>query len=407
MIRRVRRRVVITGLGILTPLGDTTDAFWDAVVAGRSGASGVEVPGVGILPTFTFDEADRARAAFGQREARRMSRAGRFAAVAGARALADAGALGADPDRIGVALGNVHGGAEVLEEAQDVLRERGADRVSPLTIPLGLVNSPVAATARALGLRGPSSVIATACAAGADAIGTALSWIRDGRADVALAGGAEAPVTPLIVAGYLRIGALSKGGRPAEVCSRPFDASRDGFVIGEGAGMLILEERDRALARGARIYAELAGYGASCDAAHPTDPDPAGEGAVRAIRTALADAGATAAEVGYVNAHATSTPAGDVAEARALRSAGLAAAAVSSTKACHGHGIGAAGGIEAVVTALAIHTGRIPPTANLDDPDPDTPLDHVRTARVARVEWALSNSFGFGGHNATLVFRRA
>lgn len=406
--RAVRRRVVITGLGIESPLGSTIDGFWDAVLTGRSGAVTTDVPGVGPLPVFAVDEADRARDRFGQRESRRMSRAGRFAALAAAAALQDAGDHGVASERIGASVGSVHGGTEAFEEAVAVMRDRGADRMSPLTVPLGLVNSPVAATSRALGLRGPSSAVSTACAAGSDAIGTAVSWIRDGRADLVVAGGAEAPITPLVVGGYLRLGALSRGGGPPKRCSRPFDRARDGFVIGEGAGILVLEERERALARGARIYAEIAGYGASCDAAHPTDPDPDGLGPARAIRAALADADVGPEQVVYVNAHATSTPAGDVAEAHALRAAGLGGAAVSSTKACHGHGLGAAGGMEAVAAALAVHTGRIPPTANLDDPDPDADLDHVRgTARVARVEWAVSNSFGFGGHNACLVLRRA
>lgn len=408
MIPGVGRRVVITGLGVESPLGHTIDGFWEALLAGRSAAVLTEIPGVGALPAFGLDEGDRARDRFGQREARRMSRAGRFAALATAAALEDAGTHGADPERIGASIGSVHGGSEAFEEAVAVMRERGADRMSPLTVPLGLVNSPVAAASRALGLRGPSSAVSTACAAGSDAIGTAVSWIRDGRADLAVAGGAEAPITPMVVGGYLRLGALSRGPVEPRRCSRPFDRARDGFVIGEGAGVVVLEERERALARGARIYAEVAGYGASCDAAHLTDPDPGGLGPARAIRAALADAGAAPEDVAYVNAHATSTPAGDVAEARALRAAGLGGAAVSSTKACHGHGLGAAGGMEAVATALAIHTGRIPPTANLDDPDPEADLDHVRgAARVARLDWAVSNSFGFGGHNACLVLRRA
>jgi 3-oxoacyl-[acyl-carrier-protein] synthase II len=221
-----------------------------------------------------------------------------------------------------------------------------------------------------------------------------------------VAGGAEAPISPMVVAGYRRVGALTKSDRPAREASRPFDLARDGFVIGEGAGVLLLEEREFALARGARIYAELAGYGATCDANHLTDPDPLGEGPARAMRQALADAGIGPEDVGYVNAHATSTPAGDLAESRALALAGLSGSAVSSTKAAHGHALGAAGGIEAVAVLMAFARDTLPPTINLDDPDPGSPLDHVTSARPATVGAALSNSFGFGGHNSSLVFLR-
>ena len=300
----------------------------------------------------------------------------------------------------------MHGGAETLLEAHRALLERGADRVGPLAIPSSLPNHPCAAAARALGLRGPSSAPATACAAGSDAIGTGLAMIREGRADVVVAGGADAPLSPLVVAGYIRVGALNHDPGDAARASRPFDRTRDGFVIGEGAGILVLEERERALARGARIYAELAGYGSSCDAGHPTDPDQTGEGPARAIAEALADAGLTPEDVDYVNAHATSTPAGDLAEARALVRAGLGGATVSSTKSAHGHGLGAAGGVEAVATLMAFSRGLLPATLNLEDPDPEAPFDHVLTPRPAQVDAAISNSFGFGGHNSCLAFVR-
>lgn len=402
----MRRRVVITGVGAATPLGIGADALWDGVVAGRSAARPVEVEGVGTVPAFIVDDDDMARQLFGQRESRRMARAGRLGAVAGALALEDAGDHGADPERVGVSVGNVHGGAEAIFDGHRALLERGADRVSPLAIPLGLNNAPAAAVARALGLRGPANVAATACAAGSDAIGLALGILREGRADLMLAGGAEAPVSPFVVAGYTRVGALTRGTHEAARSSRPFDLARDGFVIGEGAGLLVLEDLERARARGARIYAEVAGYGATCDAAHLTDPDPAGLGAARAVAAALADAGLDPSEVGYVNAHATSTTAGDVAEARALIAAGLGDVPVSATKAAHGHSLGAAGGVEAVITALAIHRGVLPPTANLDTPDPEAPVPHITAARPAVIDVAVSNSFGFGGHNACLVLRR-
>jgi 3-oxoacyl-[acyl-carrier-protein] synthase II len=255
-------------------------------------------------------------------------------------------------------------------------------------------------------LHGPSSTVATACAAGTDAIGIGAMLIRDGRADVMLAGGAEAPISPLVVAGYRRLRALASADRPAHELSRPFDRARDGFVIAEGAGVVVLEEREAALRRGARILCELVGYGTSSDAGHITDPDETGESPARAIAIALAEAGLSPAEVGHVNAHATSTPVGDIAEARAIAAAGLAHAAVSATKSLHGHALGAAGGIEAIAAMLPLVRGVIPATANLDDPEPEPPLDHVRVTRTADVAVAVSNSFGFGGHNAAIVLRR-
>jgi 3-oxoacyl-[acyl-carrier-protein] synthase II len=402
----MRRRVVITGAGIVSPIGSGAHAFWEALAEGRGGAARISLEGVGEVNAFPVQDDDGARERFGQRDARRMDRAGRLAAVAGALALEDGGELGADPERVGVAVGSVHGGADTLLEAHRALLERGADRVGPLTIPLSLANHPCAATARVLGLRGPSFAPATACAAGSDAIGQALGALREGRADAMLAGGADAPLSPLVVAGYIKVGALTASTRPPEAESRPFDVARDGFVIGEGAGVLLLEEREHALARGARIYAELAGYASSCDAGHPTDPDASGGGPARAMRLALADAGVEPGAVGYVNAHATSTTAGDVAEARALRLAGLGDAAVSSTKSAHGHALGGAGGVEAVATLMAFARNTLPATLNLDEPDPEAPFDHVLTPREAHVDVAVSNSFGFGGHNACLVLTR-
>jgi len=405
-MRRVRRRVVITGAGVVSPLGAGVEVLWDALADGRTGVDVVEVEAVGAVPAFPVRDGEDARERFGQRDARRMDRAGRLSAVAGALALEDAGHLGVAPERIGVSIGSVHGGAETLMEAHRTLLERGPDRVGPLAIPLSLANHPCAAAARALDLRGPSSATSTACAAGADAIGAALGMIRDGRAEAVLAGGADAALSPLVVAGYLKVGALNGDPAGPERASRPFDRSREGFVIGEGAGLVVLEEREHAIARGARILAEVAGYGSSCDAGHPTDPDATGEGPSRAILAALEDAGLGAEDIGYVNAHATSTPAGDIAEARALVRAGLAGAAVSSTKSAHGHGLGAAGGLEAVATLMAFARDVLPATLNLDDPDPEAPFDHVLEPRAARIDAAISNSFGFGGHNACLVFTR-
>jgi 3-oxoacyl-[acyl-carrier-protein] synthase II len=402
----VRRRVVITGAGVVSPIGAGAGAFWDALAEGRTGAERVEIEAVGSICAFPVIEGEDAKERFGQRDARRMDRSGRMAAVAAAWALEDAGALGVDPERIGISIGSVHGGADSLLEAHRALLERGADRVGPLAIPMSLTNHPCAAAARALGLRGPSAAPSTACAAGSDAIGAALSALREGRADAMVAGGADAPLSPLVVAGYIKVGALSPSTRAPRESSRPFDLGRDGFVMGEGAGVLLLEEREHALARGARIYAELAGYGSSCDAGHPTDPDATGAGPARAMRIALEDAGIAAAAVGYVNAHATSTTAGDIAEARAITLAGLGGAAVSSTKSAHGHALGGAGGIEAVATLMAFARGILPATLNLQDPEPEAPFDHVLAPRPARIDAAISNSFGFGGHNACLVFTR-
>jgi 3-oxoacyl-[acyl-carrier-protein] synthase II len=406
MMPAVRRRVVITGAGIVSPIGAGVAAFWDALCDGRTGAGRVDLEGVGEINAFPVTEGEDARERFGVKDARRMDRSGRLAAVAAALAIDDAGPLGLDAERVGISIGSVHGGAETLLEAHRTFLERGPDRVTPLAIPSSLANHPCAAAARALALRGPSAAPATACAAGADAIGTAVSLIREGRAEAMVAGGADAPISPLVIAGYIKVGALSTEDAPAETASRPFDRARHGFVMGEGAGVVLLEERERALARGARIYAELAGYGTTCDADHPTDPDATGAGPARAMRIALDDAGLTAGDVGYVNAHATSTIAGDVAEARALQRAGLGEAAVSSTKSAHGHALGGAGGVEAVATLMAFARDTLPATLNLDDPDPEAPFDHVLEPRAARVSAALSNSFGFGGHNACLVFTR-
>ena len=400
------RRVAITGAGIVSGLGCDVGAFWDALLAGGSAAREVALPGLPPVPAVIVDDATLdAEAVVGRRELKRMDRVGVFAAVAAARALADAGDLGADPWRVGASIACAHGGAATLDEAQVTLRERGADRVSPFTVPLALTNSPVAAVTRLHGLHGPTSAPATACAAGTDAIGWGAERIRLGRADAMVVGGAEAAIIPPIVAGYLKLGAVASLDRGAAGASRPFDRARDGFVMAEGAGALVLEELERAQARGARIYAEVIGYGQACDAGHLTSPDETGQGPARAITEALADAGLAPEAVGYVNAHATSTPVGDAAEANALRLAGLAGVPVSSTKGQHGHTLGAAGAIEAIATLGVFARGALPPTGNLVDPDVE--LDVLAEARPADVEVAMSTGFGFGGHDAALILRRA
>jgi 3-oxoacyl-[acyl-carrier-protein] synthase II len=401
------RRVVVTGLGVIAPTGSGVEAFWDSLEAGRSGAKLVEFPGVApavLCPIEGFEPENW----FSRRDTRRMDRCGQLAAAAALLALEDAGGdLDLPPARVGAAVGSAHGGTQTLADAYQAFYERGADRVSPFAIPLSLTNVAAASTARALGLRGPSAAPCTACAAGADAIVSALALIRADRADAMFAGGADAPLVPVIVAGYRSLGALSSTRREPEQASRPFDRDRDGFVMAEGAGILVLEEREHALRRGARIYAELSGYGSSCDAAHLTDPDESGEWPAVAIRGALADAGVAPEEIGYVNAHATSTFAGDSAEARAIVRAGLGHAAVSSTKAMHGHTMGAAGGVEAIAALLPLARGMLPPSVNLDAPDDGSELDYVAGGtRAIETDATLSNSFGFGGHNAAIVLRR-
>ena len=398
------RRVVITGLGIVSGFGNEVDGFWDAILAGRSAARELVLPGLPPVPAVTVSPFD-AEVVLGRREVKRMDRVGTYAATAAAAALVDAGDLGIDGSRVGASIACAHGGATTLMEAQDALRERGADRVSPFTIPLALTNSPVAAVTRLHGLHGPTSAPATACAAGSDAIGWAFERIRLGRADAMLAGGAEAALVPPILAGYLKLGAVASLARGAEGASRPFDAARDGFVMAEGAGVLVLEELDHARARGARIYAEVVGYGQACDAGHLTSPDETGTGPARAITAALADAGLEASAIGYVNAHATSTPVGDAAEALAFGLAGLGDTPVSSTKGQHGHTLGAAGAIEAIATLACFVRNELPPNANLVEPDVD--LNLVRTAQPTTADYVMSTGFGFGGHDSALIFQRA
>ena len=400
----MQRRVAITGLGIVSTFGNTVDAFWDAILAGQTGGSEVALEGLPVLPGVRVADFD-VDTVIGKREARRMDRVGIFAAVAAAHALADAGQHGVAPERIGTAIGCAHGGAGTVEETQRTLLERGLDRVSPFAIPLGLVNSPVAGTARLHNLKGPSAAPATACAAGSDAIGWAYERVRDGRADAMVAGGAEAAIVPSVLAGYIRLGAIASLAHGAAAASRPFDAARDGFVMAEGAGVLVLEEWEHAVARGAHIYGEVVGYGQSCDAGHLTSPDETGEGPARAVQAALDDASLTAAAIGYVNAHATSTPVGDTAEACALQRAGLGQTPVSSTKGQHGHTIGAAGAIEAIATLACFARNQLPPCANLVEADVE--LDLIREARPATPDYVMSTGFGFGGHDAALVFKRA
>jgi 3-oxoacyl-[acyl-carrier-protein] synthase II len=411
---RMRRRVVITGVGAVTPLGNDVESSWAALLAGRSGAA----------PITAFDTSDHA-VTFAcevkgfeadewmeRRQARRIDRFGQLVIAAAVQAVADAGLqVAAEPDRIGVSVGTGMGGLESFQGMCDTFAERGWDRVNPFSVPALLPNMGAAWVSMHLGARGPTGSQCTACAAGNMAIGEGFDAIRLGRADVMLAGGGEAPITALGVAGFAAMRALSRRNDAPEQASRPFDAERDGFVMGEAGAVLVLEELEHAKRRGARVYAEVAGYGVSSDAQHITEPDPTGENPARAIRMALDDAGVSADEIDYINAHGTSTPLGDASETRVIKNAvGTEVARripISSTKGATGHCLGASGAVEAIFCALAIRTGSLPPTINQQRSDPDCDLDYIpNRPRQADVRVAVSNSFGFGGHNSTLVLRQ-
>jgi 3-oxoacyl-[acyl-carrier-protein] synthase II len=407
-------RVVVTGLGCVSPLGSDVVSTWEALVAGRSGVSRLPDDFDPRLPVRIAARVTGAIDAgeLPAKELRRLDRAILLALAAAREALADAGlAPGSfDGDRAGAAIGTGIGGVGTLLENHRALLEAGPRRVSPFFIPMTLANMPAGLVAIKHGLRGPNLCHVTACASGAHALGESLRTLERGDADLMLAGGTEAVITPLVVAGFASMQALSRRNDAPEAASRPFDRGRDGFVLAEGAAVLVLEREAHALARGARVRARLLGYGATADAGQIAAPDPEGSGAVRCIERALADAGLARDAVDYVNAHATSTPAGDEVEAKALRKVFGAHAdrlPVSSTKGSTGHLLGAAGALEALLCVRALETGTLPPTLNLDDPDPECALDHVAgKSRAARARVALSNSFGFGGVNAALVFER-
>ena len=407
------RRVVVTGLGMVSPLGIGWRAAWDNALAGTSTAGEItrfDASGHACriaCEVRDFEPLDHIE----KRALRRMDRVSQFAVAASRLALDDAGLeIEGDGERAGVVMATGNGSSESFEEHHRNLLERGPDRCSPLMVPVTIVNMSAGHVSIELGLRGPASCVVTACASGNHGIGDAAALIRRGAADVMLAGGTEAGVTPFCMASLDATRALSRRNDDPEHACRPFDAGRDGFVSAEGAGVLVLESLEHAEARGADIVCEVAGYGLSADAYHLTDPDPSGRWQVAAMRMALDKAGRSPDEVDYVNAHGTSTPAGDPVEVGAIRQLvgddRARDVMVSSTKSMHGHGMGAAGGFEAVLTALAIREGRVPPTINLDELDEACAgVDHVvGEAREARVRLALSNSFGFGGHNAVLAF---
>lgn len=404
-------RVAVTGIGPVTPVATGIEEFWNALLAGRSGVSPITNFDATELPVKIAGEIKDFQPTdwIGAKEARRMDRAVHFAVAAAKLAWQDAGEPSVANERTGVMFSTGIGGLQSLLAQHKVFLEKGPDRVSPFMVPMLMPNAAAGQVAMAFGFTGPNECITTACAAGAHAVGEGYRLIRDGLADVCVAGGTEASILGLTISGFAQMQALSRNPDP-ERASRPFDRARDGFVLSEGACALVLEDADRAAARGARVYAELAGYGASADAYHITAPEPQGLGAIQAMQMCLADAGEAAEAVGYVNAHGTSTPLNDASETRAIKKAlgdHAYRTAVSSTKSMTGHMLGAAGAVEAAVAALVVERGLIPPTTNYETPDEVCDLDYVpNEAREAEVRLALSNSFGFGGQNAVVALRR-
>lgn len=409
-----RKRVVVTGLGAVTPIGNTLQEYWYGLLSGRNG----------IGPITLFDASNHSCRIAGEvkgfdphdylekKEAKRMDRFAQFAIAASKQAIADASfeinELSAE--QVGIVIGNGIGGMKVMEDQQTIYLNRGPDRCSPFMVPMMIANMAAGLTAIHTGAKGPNSCVVTACAAGSNAVGDAFRLVQNGYAQAMICGGTEAAVTPLSVAGFAAARAVStRNDDPLHAC-RPFDRDRDGFVMGEGSGILLLEELEHALARGAKIYAEMVGYAMTCDAYHMTSPVPGGEGATRAMLLALKDAGISPEQVSYINAHGTSTAANDKTETNAIKNAlgdHAYKVAVSSTKSMTGHLLGGSGGIEAVATVLAVAHDQVPPTINLENPDPECDLDYVpHQSRDCPVNVALSNSFGFGGHNVTLAFAK-
>src|SRR6478752_7440940 len=405
---RGRVRVAITGLGVKTPAGTDLDTFWATLAAGRSTAAGIARYDPSPLPVrFGCEVRDfNPTEHLGAKEARRVDRVTQLGFAAAVDALADAGEHRCDPARSAVIVGTGVGGLITLEEQVTIYHEKGAARVSPFLVPMMMANATAGTIAMQFGWKGPNFCVATACAASANAIGEAARLIRDDSADIVMTGGAESCMTPTAISAFARMTALSTRNDDPEHASRPFDADRDGFVMGEGAAALVLERWDRAVARGARIYGEVIGYGRNADAYHITAPSPGGEGAAACMHLAIDDAGLTPAAVGHVNAHGTSTPLNDAAEAEAIRKVfGDTPPPVTSTKGVTGHLIGAAGATEAVACLLTFAHGAVPPTANLERLGEEIQLDVVSgSPRAITPAPALSNSFGFGGHNASLIF---
>jgi 3-oxoacyl-[acyl-carrier-protein] synthase II len=420
----MKTKVVVTGMGLISPLGNSVEEYTESLKAGKSGVGKItafDTAGFDVTIAAEVRDFDPARW-IDKKDTRKMCRFTQFAAAAAAQALEEAGLLGAanengrrlvtsDPAKTGVVIGNGIGGFEVVGESFKKLFDSGPRRMLPLTIPLMIPNEAAANIAILFGLQGPAFTQVTACASGTDALGQALDLIRSGRCDVAVSGGTEACVIPFAIGGFQMLKALSsKRCDTPETASRPFDADRDGFVLGEGAGLLILESEDHAKKRGAKILAEFAGYGASCDAYHITSPEPSGEGGGRAIKNALADAGLKPEEIQYYNAHGTSTEINDPTETGMIKYAFGDQARkmkISSTKSMTGHCIAGSGGLEAIACVLAIREGFYPPTINLDNPDPACDLDYVpNKVQYGEITAAASGSLGFGGHNGVVVFKK-
>ena len=411
-----RRRVVVTGLGLVSPVGIGVDESWSALVAGKSGVGPITLFDASTFPTRIAGEVtgfDPTKF-MDRKEARRNDRFIQFALAAADMAMKDSGLdmSKEDPERVGAIVGAGIGGLGTIEDEHRTFLDKGVRKIGPFFIPSLIINLAPGQISLKYGMKGPNFSPVSACATGNHSIGDAMIYIERGLADVMITGGCEATITPLGIGGFCAARALSERNDAPEKASRPFDKNRDGFVAGEGSGLLILEEYERARKRGARIYAEVVGYGASADANHITSPAPEGEGGQRAMRMALRDAGVTPDVVGYVNTHGTSTPQGDVAECQAINKVfgehAKKKLMVSSTKSMTGHLLGAAGGLEAVVSVLTIARGVLPPTINVEEQDPECVLDVIpNTAREVRVDYAMSNSFGFGGTNAVLLFKRA
>ena len=423
-----RKRVVVTGLGAITPIGNTVEEYWQGLASGRNG--------IGPITLFDAVESGHKCRIAGEvkgydplvymnaKQARQMDRFAQFAVSASKQAIADAGIV--DPtlkladanfkikvpnaEQVGTIIGTGVGGLKVMEDQQNVYLEKGPGRCSPFMVPMMIANMAAGLTAIHIGAKGPNSCPVTACAAGSNAVGDAFRIIQRGYAKAMICGGTEAAVTPLSLAGFASARALSTRNDDPLRASRPFDVDRNGFVMGEGVGILFLEELEHARSRGAKIYAEIVGYGMTCDAYHMTSPSPGGTGAARAMELAIKDAGITPDMVSYINAHGTSTEANDKNETAAIKEAlgdRAKTVAISSTKSMTGHLLGGSGGIEAVASVKAIASDKVPPTINLDNPDPLCDLDYVpHESREMEVSVVLSNSFGFGGHNVTLVFKK-
>jgi len=410
----MKRRIVVTGVGIISPLGTGIEKNWKGIIEGKSGiryitrfdASTFPVKIAGEVPDFNRE------GCIEKKEVKKMDTFIHYALAASIMAAKDAGleVTSENAERVGVYIGSGIGGLPAIEHWHTVLKEKGPGRVTPFFIPMVIINLASGQVSIQLGAKGPNSCAVTACATGNNSIGDAFKIIERGDADVMIAGGTESVITPLCVAGFSSMKALSTRNDAPEKASRPFDKNRDGFILGEGAGILVLEEMETAKKRGARIYAEIVGYGMTADAFHMTTPAPEGEGAMRCMNMALKSGEINYEDVDYINAHGTSTPVGDAAETMAIKRVFKGHAkslAVSSTKSMTGHLLGAAGGIEAVITVLSIYHSTMPPTINYETPDPECDLDYVpNSAREKKIKVAMSNSFGFGGTNATLVFKR-